>query len=621
MAVSRSCTACRNLQENAPEFVVNGVTESVANSLKNNTGLNPSSGNNDCTDLNDANDCLIGNMEDEVDAHEVCDWKPFMVDFIHNLWTVLKSIISAICGLWSHVEKTECMTQALYNGQQFQVGEESTDGSYVVAGKGVSFLGTGTESGKSQITLRYIAGGICQVGGTIIPYIKNFTDTGKCVNFDNGSAERTSTSRKGNEYLTNTYGETHDADTGISATMRMTRVMVNGGELLYEIRILKSQYPMIKQLFGGNGFQTGGGEYHVCFYVFTTGQFAYGQHGNCDTTTGAKRNNDFDDGHLVPDGWIYVQCRMISITRMIGSPDGGGDIHKYTPRGYIGIRLNSDNVDCSGSIDPSPEPSPDPDPSPSTYVVTGTAVTRIEGTSTLSTTGGTVSPASQSVSSGASATVAAATATDYTFRGWGASKDATTYLSTSATYTLTPTGNITLYAIFEYTGSGPDPEPEVDTYTLTLGTVTDGIESNVGGTVSGAGEYTYGALADIVASPNTGYTFIGWTNAVGGSIISTSNPTYLSIVEDRTLYANFSSTVSESHRIIVSATPSGSGIATGGGTFNNGDTVTLTATPAPGYKFLNWASPQPMSASNPLTFTVDSSFPSVKTYYARFVAE
>ena len=60
MAVKKSCEACRNLQEYAPEFVLNGVTENVENSLKNNTGFNPSSGHDDCQDLNDANDCLVG---------------------------------------------------------------------------------------------------------------------------------------------------------------------------------------------------------------------------------------------------------------------------------------------------------------------------------------------------------------------------------------------------------------------------------------------------------------------------------------------------------------------------------------------------------------------------------
>lgn len=338
MAVKKSCEACRNLQEYAPEFVLNGVTENVENSLKNNTGFNPSSGRNDCDDLNDANDCLVGNMEDEVDAYEVCEWKEFMPDFIRNLWSVLKSIISAICGLWTRVERHDCELQAMVNGVTFNVGEESTDGSYVAAGKGVSFLGTGTEAGKSQITLQYIAGGLCRVTGTIIPYVQDFTDTGTCTNFDNGTAERRTASRKGNSYLNNTYTETHD-----NIKYHLNRRMTNGGELLYEIRILLSQYPMIKTLFSGHGFATGGGEYHVRFIPFTAGKYAYGNHGYCDTSTGLH-SSDHDDGHLVPDGWLYLQCRLISIEYMIGSTTS--DIHKYSPLGYIGIRLHGDELPC-----------------------------------------------------------------------------------------------------------------------------------------------------------------------------------------------------------------------------------------------------------------------------------
>lgn len=354
MAVKKSCESCRNLQEYAPDFVLNGVTENVENSLKNNTGFSPSSGHDDCQDLNDANDCLIGNMEDEVDAYEVCDWKPFMIDFIHNLWTVLKSIISAICGLWTRVERHDCELDAMVHGVTFKVGEDSTDGSYVAAGKGVSFLGTGTETGKSQISLQYIAGGICRVTGTIIPYIENFTDTATCTNFDNGSAERRSASRKGNTYLNNTYVVTHD-DIGYHMNRRMT----NGGELLYEIRILLSQYPMIRSLFSGHGFATGGGEYHVRFIPFKAGQYAYGNHGDCDASTGVHRA-DHDDGHLVPDGWLYLQCRLVSADYIIGSTSG--DIHKYTPLGYIGIRLNGDKLPCDGDdVDPDGGDDPEDD--------------------------------------------------------------------------------------------------------------------------------------------------------------------------------------------------------------------------------------------------------------------
>ena len=117
--MAKNCNACSELQEKAADFVVNGVTDDVCTSLKNNKGFNPSSGNDDCTDLNNANDCLIGNMEDEVDAYEVCDWKEYTKKLVYNAWTVLKAMICAICGLWTRVETLECKFNGLTKTQNF----------------------------------------------------------------------------------------------------------------------------------------------------------------------------------------------------------------------------------------------------------------------------------------------------------------------------------------------------------------------------------------------------------------------------------------------------------------------------------------------------------------------
>ncbi len=101
----QSCSACNDLREYAPEFVVNGVTDNVCESLQANTGLNPNleTKHKDCEDLHDVNDCLVGNMDDEVEEFEVCDWKDFMHQFIPNLYETLKAMICAICGLWKAV--------------------------------------------------------------------------------------------------------------------------------------------------------------------------------------------------------------------------------------------------------------------------------------------------------------------------------------------------------------------------------------------------------------------------------------------------------------------------------------------------------------------------------------
>ena len=101
-----NCSACSELRENAPAFIRNGVTDEIAESLENNTGLNPNLSvlHDNCTDLNNANDCLVGRMADEVEAYDVGNWKVFMKDFIHNLYEVLKAILASMCGLWERSE-------------------------------------------------------------------------------------------------------------------------------------------------------------------------------------------------------------------------------------------------------------------------------------------------------------------------------------------------------------------------------------------------------------------------------------------------------------------------------------------------------------------------------------
>lgn len=101
-----NCEACEALRQEVPSLIVNGFDDDMYTSLENNTGLSPSSGNDDCTDLHNLNDCLVGNLETEVDAYDVCDWKEFTKMLISNVWTTLKAMICAICGLWTKVTCT-----------------------------------------------------------------------------------------------------------------------------------------------------------------------------------------------------------------------------------------------------------------------------------------------------------------------------------------------------------------------------------------------------------------------------------------------------------------------------------------------------------------------------------
>ena len=56
-------------------------------------------------------------------------------------------------------------------------------------------------------------------------------------------------------------------------------------------------------------------------------------------------------------------------------------------------------------------------------------------------------------------------------------------------------------------------------------------------TVSGGGEYTFGQTCTVTATPNTGFTFLGWTE--NGTVVSTELSYSFTATADRTLVASF----------------------------------------------------------------------------------
>lgn len=112
---NKSCTACEDLREISPGLILNGLDDDMCLSLANNTGLSTSDDNDDCTDLNNLNDCFVGGMVDELESYNVCDWKKFMSKYIPNDWTVNKAIICSICGIWTLLECTYSALSKLTN--------------------------------------------------------------------------------------------------------------------------------------------------------------------------------------------------------------------------------------------------------------------------------------------------------------------------------------------------------------------------------------------------------------------------------------------------------------------------------------------------------------------------
>lgn len=112
------CEACVTLQNDAPDFVQNGVTSAIDTRLRNDHGFAAkSSVDTDCEALNLANDCLVGFMEDETEAYDTCEWKTWSARFAGNVHKVIDATISAVCGLWTKVHNLLSRVSALEDAQ------------------------------------------------------------------------------------------------------------------------------------------------------------------------------------------------------------------------------------------------------------------------------------------------------------------------------------------------------------------------------------------------------------------------------------------------------------------------------------------------------------------------
>lgn len=132
--------------------------------------------------------------------------------------------------------------------------------------------------------------------------------------------------------------------------------------------------------------------------------------------------------------------------------------------------------------------------------------------------------------------------------------------------------------------------PVTITYTIPTSTIT--VNAGTGGTATGGGEYTNGTQITISATPNTGYHFVSWNDG------NTSASRTITVNGNATYTASFAI---NQYTISTAVSPSGSGSVTGGGTYNYGSTVTLTAVPATGYAFVKWQDNN--SSTNPRSFT------------------
>lgn len=138
-------------------------------------------------------------------------------------------------------------------------------------------------------------------------------------------------------------------------------------------------------------------------------------------------------------------------------------------------------------------------------------------------------------------------------------------------------------------------EGDIGTYLLSIGitrtqhtnsyNISVSASPSNGGSVSGGGSYNQGASCTVHATANSGYTFVNWTE--NGTQVSTNANYTFTVNGNRNLVANFQAQPQQ-YTINVSASPSNGGNVTGGGTYQQGQTCTVSATANSGYTFVNW---------------------------------
>ncbi len=178
---------------------------------------------------------------------------------------------------------------------------------------------------------------------------------------------------------------------------------------------------------------------------------------------------------------------------------------------------------------------------------------------------GTVQPSSGAYAKGDVVALLAAPAEGWHFVEW--SGDASGDELTTA---VTINGDTTVTARFE-------PGAPVQ-YTLTVQIEGQGSVEPSGGT------YEEGEQVSLKATPAEGWYFAGWSGDASGEQASTT----ITIVGDTTVTARFEALAAKAYALTIHVEGQGT-VEPPGGVYEAGDTVSLVATPAEGWHFVEWS--------------------------------
>jgi hypothetical protein len=119
------------------------------------------------------------------------------------------------------------------------------------------------------------------------------------------------------------------------------------------------------------------------------------------------------------------------------------------------------------------------------------------------------------------------------------------------------------------------------------------IASGAGGSVTDPGQGTFkcdaGRVLELVATPTSGYRFLKWTGSVATIANVNAASTTITMSGNYSIRATFEETEATFHTLTVGVTSSGSTSPTvGQHTYAAGAVISISATPAGGYHFVNW---------------------------------
>ena len=185
---------------------------------------------------------------------------------------------------------------------------------------------------------------------------------------------------------------------------------------------------------------------------------------------------------------------------------------------------------------------------------------------------------------------------DYEFVNW---TTGATSLGTNNPLTLTVLEDMNLFAIFK--------SNSVEISVILIANPSEG------GTLTGGGEYITNDLVAITATPNTGYSFVNWTE--NGVEISTEASHTFIATESRILTANFDK-VLPFVTINIEANDNEYGYVTGSGTYASGSVVEAEAFVYDCYRFNNWTINNVIvSTHNPYQFPATENINLIANFY------